>query len=66
MSRVQACAAHMGGFLGPKFSKQGSLFRQIFLKHEWVFQKLAKKLSKMGSFQPKFIIKVGMMATVGN
>ena len=26
MLRVRVCAAHMGGFLGPKFSKQGSLF----------------------------------------
>ena len=25
-----------------------------------------QKLSKMGSFPPKFIIKVGMTATVGN
>ena len=33
MLRVLVCAAHMGGFLGPKFSRQGSLFRQIFLKH---------------------------------
>ena len=65
MLRVRVCAAHMGGFFGPKFSKQGSLFRQIFHKHGWVFQKLAK-LSKMGSFPPKFIIKEGITATVGN
>ena len=26
MLRVWVCAAHMGGFLGPKFFKQGSLF----------------------------------------
>ena len=26
MFRVRVCAAHMGGFLGLKFSKQGSLF----------------------------------------
>ena len=26
MLRVRVCAAHMGGFLGPKFSKQGSHF----------------------------------------
>ena len=32
MLRVRICAAHMGGFLGPRFSKQGSLFRQISLK----------------------------------
>ena len=55
-----------GWVFGPKLSKQGSLFRQIFLKHGWAFQKLARKLSKMGSFLPKFIIKVGMTATVGN
>ena len=42
MLRVRVCAAHMGGFLGPKFSKQGSLFRQIFLKQGWLIQKLAK------------------------
>ena len=33
MLSVRVCATHMGGFLGPKFSKQGSLFRQIFLNH---------------------------------
>ena len=27
MLRVRVCAAHMDGFLGPKFSRQGSLFR---------------------------------------
>ena len=42
MLRVRVCAAHKGGFLGPKFSKQGSLFRQIFLKQGWVIQKLTK------------------------
>ena len=26
MLRVRVCAAHVGGFLGPKFSKQGSIF----------------------------------------
>ena len=62
------CAARMGGFVAPRFSKQGSLFQQIFRDSEqrWVFLKLEKKLSKMGSFPPKFIIKVGMMATVTN
>ena len=30
MSRVRVCAAHMGGFLGPKFSKQGSPFLGTF------------------------------------
>ena len=42
MLRVRVCVAHMGGFLGPKFSKQGSLFRQNFHKQGWVIQKLAK------------------------
>ena len=42
MLRVRVCAAHMGGFLGPKFPKQGSPFRQILLKHGLVIQKLAK------------------------
>ena len=65
MLRVRVCAAHMGGFLGPKFSKQGSLFRQTFLKQGWVVQKLAK-IAKKGGFPPKFIIKVGMTASFGN
>ena len=66
MSRVRVCAAHMGGFLDPKFSKQGSLFRQIFHKQGWVIQKLAKNSEKMGGFPPKFNVKVGMTATFGN
>ena len=64
--RVRVCAAHMGGFLGPEFSKQGSLFRQIFHKQGWVIQKLAKNSKKMDGFSPKFIIKVGMTANFGN
>ena len=51
MLRVRVCAAHMGGFLGPKFSRQGSLFRQIFHKHGWVFQKLAKNSQKWVVFR---------------
>ena len=66
MLRVRVCAAHMGGFLGPKFSKQGSLFRQIFHKQGWVIQKMAKNGKKMGGFPPKFVIKVGMTASFGN
>ena len=46
MLRVRVCAAHMGGFLGPKFSKQGSIFQQIFHKQGWVIQKLAKNSKK--------------------
>ena len=52
MLRVRACAAHMGRILGPKFSKQGSLFREIVHKHGWVSQKLAKN-SQNGSFSAK-------------
>ena len=51
MLRVRVCAAHKGGFLGPKFSKQGSLFRQIFLKQWWVIQKLAKNSKKWVVFR---------------
>ena len=39
---VWVCAAHLGGFLSPKFSEQGFLFRQSFNKLAWVFQELAK------------------------
>ena len=31
MLRVQVCATHIGGFLGPKFSKQGPLFGRFSL-----------------------------------
>ena len=65
MLRARVSAAHMGGYLGPKFSEQGSLFRQIFLKHG-LLSRNWKKLSKVGSFPPTFIIIVGMTATVCN
>ena len=35
-----------GWVLGSKFSKQWSLFRQIFHKHAWVIRKLAKNSQK--------------------
>ena len=31
MLRIRVCAAHMSGCLGPKFSKQGSLFGRFSL-----------------------------------
>ena len=65
MLRVRVCAAHMGGFLGPKFSKQGSFFGRFSLNMGG-FSRNWQKIVKMGSFSPKFIIKVGMTATVGN
>ena len=51
MLTVWVCAAHMGGILGPKFSKQGSFFP------------LSQKLSKKSSFPWKFNIKVGPKAS---
>ena len=51
MLRVRVCAAHMGGFLGPEFSKRGSLFRQIFHKQGWVIQKLVKNSKKLVVFR---------------
>ena len=67
MLRVQVCAAH-GIWVGfdPKILQKGSLFHLLFLKHRWVFQKLAKKYSRMGSSLPRLIIKVGMTASFNN
>ena len=58
MLRVRACAAHMGGFLGPKLSKKGSLFPQIFHRQGWVIQELAK-IAKNGWFSAKIHYKGG-------
>ena len=60
MLRVRTCAAHMGGLLGPKLSKQGSLFSADFLQAWLGIVAISKKLSKMGSFPPYFTVKVGM------
>ena len=65
MLRVRVCAAHMGGFLGPKFSKQWSFFARFSLNMVG-FSRNWQKIVKIGSFLPKFIIKLGMTATVGN
>ena len=48
MLKVRVCAAHMGGFLGPTFSKQGSLFRQIFLLNMGGFSRNWGKIVKNG------------------
>ena len=61
-----ACAQTYWGGVERRFSKHGSLFRHIFLKHGCVFQKLAKNGQKWVVFPPKFIIRVGMTETVGN
>ena len=59
MLRVRICAAHVGGYFGPKFSKQGSLFRQIFLTHGGFIQKLANiwfsaKIHHKSGYEGKF------------
>ena len=55
-----------GWVLGPKFSKQGSLFRPFVLKHGWVSRKW-QKIVKMGSFPPKFIInQIDSLVNVGD
>ena len=51
MLGVRVCAAHMGGFLDPKFSKQGSFFHKIFPKHWSVFQILVKSGQKWVVFR---------------
>ena len=64
MLRVRVCAAHMGGFLGPKFSKQGSLFGRFSInkgglsrnwrnvaKNEWFSAKIHLKSGYSGNFR---------------
>ena len=65
MLRVQICAAHMGGFLRPKFSKKGPPISRFSLKMGG-FSRNWQKIVKNWQFLPKFIIKVGMTAIVGN
>ena len=65
MLRSRVCAAHMGVFLGPKSIKKGPFFRRFSL-NMGRFSISWKKLSNMGSFPPKFIVKVGITVTVGN
>ena len=50
MLRVQVCAAHMGGFLGPKFSKQRSLFGSFSMRG---FSRNWQKIVKNGRFSTK-------------
>ena len=47
MLRIQVCAAHMGGFLGPKFSKRGSFFGRYSLKMG-AFSRIWQKIVKNG------------------
>ena len=55
MLRVRVCAAHMGWILGPKSSKKGPLYWQIFLRHGWVIQKFGRNWQ----FSPKIHHKSG-------
>ena len=57
---------------GPKFSRQGSLFRHVFHKHGWVIQKLAKngsfsaKIQQKGGYDSKFRqLEVGTFLKTG-
>ena len=58
MLRVRVCAAHIGGFLGPKFSTQGSLFGRFSinmggLSRNW------RKMAINGPFSAKIHHKSG-------
>ena len=53
------------GFLGPKSSNKGPFFGKFSLNMGG-FSRNWQRIVKMGSFPPKFIIKVVMTATVGN
>ena len=65
MLRVRVCAAYMVGFWAQNSLNKGRFFGRFSINIGG-FSRNLQKLSKMGSFPPKFIIKVGMTATVGN
>ena len=65
MLTIRVYATHMGGLLGPEFSKQGSSFPQIILKSCCVWLDICQKLLKICSFPSKFFIKVGGKASFG-
>ena len=52
MLRVRVCAADMGGFLGPKFSKQGSIFSR-FSTNKGELSRNWRKIAKNGLFSAK-------------
>ena len=52
MLRVRVCAAHIGEFLGPKFSKQVSFFGRFFL-NEGGLSRNWQKIAKNGCFSAK-------------
>ena len=53
------------GFLAQNSLNKGPFFGRFSINMGG-FSRNWEKLLKMGSFPPKFIIKVGMTATVGN
>ena len=59
MLKVWVCATHMGAFLGPEFSTQGSFLGRFSSETH-------RQILKMCIFQPKFIIRVGTKASFGN
>ena len=58
MFRVRVCAAHMGGILDPKFSKQGSLFGRFSLNMDGLSRNWRKTVKK-GRFSAKIHQKSG-------
>ena len=65
MLRVRVCAAHMGGFLGPKFSRQGSFFGRFSINMGG-FSRNWRKIVKNGWFSAKIHHKSGYDSKVGN
>ena len=66
MLRARVCgAAHMGGFLCPNSLNKDPFFGRFSLNFGG-FSRNWQKIAKIGSFPPKFIIKEGITATVGN
>ena len=58
MLRVRVCAAHMGGFLGPKFSKKGSIFGRFSI-NKGELSRNWRKIAKNGLFSAKIHHKSG-------
>ena len=62
MLRVRVCAAHMGGFWGQSSLDKGPFFGRFSMN----MGELSRSWRKIGRFPPKFIIKVGMAASLGS
>ena len=65
MLTAWVCTSNMGGFWALNSLKEGPFFSRFSL-NMCGFSRNWQKIIKMGSFQPKFIIKVGLIASVGN